>query len=132
MNHQVSNPKKSNPRKSNSRKIWNFASYNLLSSFSPAVGLEHFHCDMKRGYTRARKRESNVAKLLKQDNTPQQIGIIAQKGVYELHKDSSMLHRRDALQLVTEIIQLSSYSDLVRERVTQILKSYLENPHHLD
>lgn len=39
-----------------------------------------------------------------------------------------MLHRRDALQLVIEIIQLSSYSDLVQERVTQILKSYLENP----
>ncbi|WP_082650747.1 PD-(D/E)XK nuclease family protein [Mastigocoleus testarum] len=133
MNHQVSNPIKSHstkfkPRKSNSRKIWNFASYNLLSSFSPAVGLEHFHCDMKRGYTRARKREPKIAKLLKQNNTPQQIGILAQKGVYELHKDSSMLHRRDTLQLVIETIQLSSYSDVVRERVTQILNNYLENP----
>jgi len=28
-------------------KIWEFASYNLLSLFSPAVGLEHLHCDMK-------------------------------------------------------------------------------------
>ena len=118
----------SNPKKVWSRKIWNFASYNLLSSFSPAVGLEHFHCDMKRGYARARKKEPQVAELLKQNNTPQQIGLLAQKGVYEFHKNSLIIYRRDALKLVIETLQLNSYSDLVRERVTQILKNYLENP----
>ena len=64
------------------KKVWNFSSYNLLSLFSPAVGLEHLHCDMKRGFAKARKKEPEVAKLLDKDNTAQTIGLLAQKAVY--------------------------------------------------
>ncbi|MDJ0771810.1 MAG: PD-(D/E)XK nuclease family protein [Mastigocoleus sp. MO_167.B18] len=123
MNHQVSNP-----RKVCSKKIWNFASYNLLSLHSPPVGLEHLHCDMKRGFAKARKREPLVAALLKQDNIPQRIGLLAQKGVYEFHQDSSMFSDKDALDQLAIILRLDQELDLVREKVTQILKNYLKNP----
>lgn len=117
-----------NDRVSNPRKIWNFASYNLLSLHSPPVGLEHLHCDMKRGFAKARKREPQVAKLLEQDNIPQRIGLLAQKGVYEFHQDSSMFFDKNALERLAIILQLDRELDLVREKVTQILKNYLENP----
>ena len=69
------------------KKVWNFASYNLLSLYSPPVGLEHLHCEMKRGFTKARKKEPEVAELLEKDNTAQKIGLLAQKAVYEFHQD---------------------------------------------
>ena len=64
-------------------KIWNSASYNLLQLHSPPVGLEHLHCDMKKGFSKARKHEPQVAKLLELDNTYQRIGLLAQRGVID-------------------------------------------------
>ena len=110
------------------KKIWDFASYNLLSLYSPPVGLEHLHCDMKRGFAKARKRESEVAALLEKDNTAQTIGLLAQKAVYEIHQDFSVLSQQDTLSQIVKILQLSKESDLVQERVTQIIENYLENP----
>lgn len=110
------------------RKIWEFASYNLLSLFSPAIGLEHLHCDMKRGFTKARKREPQVAALLEQDNTHQRIGILAQRGVYEFHQDPLTLYCRDAVKQVASTLQLSQEQDLVQEKVIQILENYHKNP----
>lgn len=110
------------------RKIWDFASYNLLSLFSPPIGLEHLHCDMKRGFTKARKREPSVAALLEQDNIHQRIGILAQRGVYEFHQDPLMLYRRDAVKQVSSILQLHQELDLVQERVIQILEKYHNKP----
>ena len=105
-----------------------FASYNLWLQFAPPVGQEHLHCDMKRGFTKARSREPQVAGLLTQDNTHQRIGILAQKGVYEFHADPLMLYRKDAVNKVAEILQLSQEPDLVQERVIQILTNYHNNP----
>lgn len=105
-----------------------FASYNLWLQFAPPVGQEHLHCDMKRGYTKARSREPQVAALLTQDNTHQRIGILAQKGVYEFHEDPLMLYRKDAVNKVSEILQLSQETDLVQKRVIQILTNYHDNP----
>ncbi|MBC6478068.1 MAG: PD-(D/E)XK nuclease family protein [Hormoscilla sp. GM7CHS1pb] len=110
------------------KKIWQFASYNLWSLFSPPVGQEYWHCDMKRGFTKARKKEPQVKALLEQDNTAQRIGILAQKGVYEFHQNSPILYRRDAVEQVAEILQLSQESATVQARVTAILKKYGENP----
>ena len=31
-----------------------FASYNLWLQFAPPIGQERWHCDMKRGFTKAR------------------------------------------------------------------------------
>lgn len=110
------------------RKVWEFASYNLLSLFSPAIGLEHLHCDMKRGFSKARKREPQVAALLEQDNIHQRIGILAQRGAYEFHHDPLILYHRDAVKQVAEILQLNQESDLVQEKVIQILESYHKEP----
>jgi len=110
------------------KKIWQFASYNLWSLFSPPVGQEYWHCDMKRGFTKARKKEPHVKALLEQDNTAQRIGILAQKGVYEFHQNSPILYRRDAVEQVAEILQLSQESATVQARVTAIIKKYRENP----
>lgn len=91
------------------------ASYNLLLQFSPPVGQEHLHCDMKRGFAKGRSREPSVAALLVQDNIHQRIGILAQRGVYEFHEDPLMLYRRDAVKQVAKILQLSQEPDLVQE-----------------
>ncbi len=105
-----------------------FASYNLWLQFAPPVGQEHLHCDMKRGFNKARSREPAVAALLAKDNTPQRIGILAQRGVYELHQDPLMLHRKDAVEKVAEILQLSQEPVAVQERIISILSNYHENP----
>lgn len=105
-----------------------FASYNLLLQFSPPVGKEHLHCDMKRGFAKARSREPSVAALSALDNTHQRIGILAQRGVYEFHADPLMLDRKDAVDKVSEILQLSEEPNLVQERVSQILTNYYNNP----
>jgi hypothetical protein len=109
-------------------KIWQFASYNLLSLFSPAVGQERYHCDMKRGFAKARKKEPQVKVLLEQDNTPQRIGILAQRGVYEFHQDPMMLYRRDAIEKLAEILQLNQELAEVQQRVLLILKGYQSMP----
>lgn len=109
-------------------KIWQFASYNLLSLYSPPVGLEHLHCDMKRGFAKARKREPLIAELLEQDNPYQRIGLLAQRGVYEFHQDPLMLYRKNIVETLTEILQLNQEINLVQERVISILENYHKNP----
>ncbi|MCP2728444.1 PD-(D/E)XK nuclease family protein [Limnofasciculus baicalensis] len=110
-------------------KIWRpFASYNLWLQFAPPVGQEHFHCDMKRGFTKARKKEPQVQSLLEKDTTPQRIGILAQRGIYEFHQYPAMLSRKDGVEQVAEIMQLSRESVEVQERVISVLQKYQENP----
>jgi hypothetical protein len=105
-----------------------FASYHLWSLFAPPVGQERWHCDMKRGFTKARKREPQVAALLEQDTTWQRIGLLAQRGVYEFHQDSLLLYRKDAVERVGEILNLNQESAEVQERVIAILKKYCDSP----
>lgn len=105
-----------------------FASYNLWLQFAPAIGQEHLHCDMKRGFAKARKKEPQVKALLEKDSIPQRIGILAQRGVYEFHQDTDLLHHLDGVQQIAEILQLSRESAEVQERVTSILKNYRNNP----
>ncbi len=110
------------------QQIWDFASYNLLSLFSPPVGREHWHCHMKRGFTKARKREPEVKRLLEQDNTAQRIGILAQRGVYEFHHHPLTLHRGDVVEEIAEILHLNEESVEVQQRVIEILKNYQDKP----
>jgi PD-(D/E)XK nuclease superfamily len=104
-----------------------FASYILWSLFSPPIGHESWHCDMKRGFTKARKREPQVAELLAKDNIPQLIGHLAQQGVYEIHRDEQMHKQKDIVKLAA-ILQLETQADDVQQRVLQILIKYLDNP----
>jgi hypothetical protein len=105
-----------------------FASYNLWLQYAPPIGQEHLHCDMKRGFTKARSREPLVAAILASDTTHQRIGLLAQRGVYEFHQDPLMLYRTDAVKQVASILQLSQESDLIQQRVLQILTNYHQNP----
>ncbi|AFZ11652.1 hypothetical protein Cri9333_0724 [Crinalium epipsammum PCC 9333] len=109
-------------------KIWQFASYNLLSLFSPAVGQERWHCDMKRGITKARKNEPQVKALLEEDTRWQRIGLLAQKGVYEFHLHSQLLYSSDGVERVAEILQLNQESVEVQKRVKSTLENYRKNP----
>lgn len=104
------------------------ASYNLWSLFAPPVGKEGWHCDMKRGFNKARNKEPKVKALLEKDNTPQRIGILAQKGVYEFHQDTQLLNRADGVERVGEILRLNHEEDKVQEKVISILKNYYEKP----
>lgn len=115
------------------KKIWHpSASYNIWLQFVPAVGQEQWHCDMKRGFARARKKEPQVKALLDRDNMPQRIGILAQRGVYEFHQDPLMLDRTDAVREVAEILKLSQESEKVQERVMVTLEKYQKHPILLD
>lgn len=105
-----------------------FASYNLWLQFAPPIGQERWHCDMKRGFTKARSREPLVAALLATDTIPQRIGLLAQRGVYEFHRDPLILSHNNAVTKVAEILQLNQESALIEERVISILKNYSLNP----
>lgn len=105
-----------------------FASYNLWLQFAPAIGQERWHCDMKRGFIKARKKEPCVAELLNQDNIPQRIGHLAQRGVYEFHQDAEILSENNAVEKVAEILQLTQESAVVKERVVSILQKYHAEP----
>lgn len=109
------------------KKFLPFASYNLLLLFQPPVGREHFHCDMKRGFAKVKKKEPEVLALLK-DNIPQRIGLLAQKGVYEFHEHPEMFSRKDGVEQIVEILQLNQELAEVQQRVLNILKNYHQHP----
>jgi hypothetical protein len=105
-----------------------FASYNLWLQFAPPVGQERWHCDMKRGFTKARNKEASIATLLNQDNIPQRIGILAQRGVYELAQESRLFSSSNAVEKVAEILQLNQEAAIVQARVIAILRKYYADP----
>lgn len=105
-----------------------FASYNLWSLFASAIGQESWHCPMKRGFTKARHKEPEIAALLGQDTVHQEIGLLAQQGIYEFHQDLYFLSRSDGVRQVARILGLETRSPEVRDRVTQILRNYHANP----
>jgi hypothetical protein len=110
------------------KEIREFASYHLWSLFSPPVGQEVWHCDRKRGYTKARKKEPAVKELLEKDTGWQRIGLLGQKGVYEFHQDLRLLEDRRGVDRVAEILDLESEDPQVRERVREILVNYQKSP----
>ena len=105
-----------------------FASYHLWSLIAPSVGQERWHCQMKRGFIKARQREPIVKALLAQASPPQRIGLLAQKGVYEFHHHRQLLNQPDGVEKVAQMLKLSTSSDEVQQRVIQILKNYQDAP----
>lgn len=101
-----------------------FASYHLWSLVAPALGQERWHCQMKRGFIKARQKEPTVKALLAQASPPQRIGLLAQKGVYEFHHHTQLLNQPDGVEQVAQLLKLSKASDEVQQRVMQILKNY--------
>ncbi|MEL6437638.1 MAG: PD-(D/E)XK nuclease family protein [Cyanobacteria bacterium J06621_8] len=110
-------------------KFWNYyVSYSIWSQISPAIGKERLHCDRRRGYLRAKKKEPLVKDLVTQDNIPQRIGILAQKGVYEFHQNIQLLSAADGVKKVAQILNLSQEVSEVRKRVELILQNYWQQP----
>lgn len=105
-----------------------FSSFSLLSEFAPAVGQEYWHCDMKRGFQRVRKKEPAVAALLSQDTTPQRVGLLAQRGIYEFHQSSQMVDRVDGVERVAALLQLEQETPIVQDRILQVLRNYHIQP----
>ncbi len=110
------------------KKNYNFASYNLLNLHSPAVGQEVWHCDMKRGFYKARKKEEEVKALLNIESIPQRIGLLAQEAVYEFHQPDCDLDDVNSILKVKEKIKLAEELPEVQNRVEVILEKYQKNP----
>ncbi|BAY18602.1 hypothetical protein NIES2109_00690 [Nostoc sp. HK-01] len=105
-----------------------FASYHLWSLIAPAIGQERWHCQMRRGFIKARQHEPEVKALLTKATAPQRIGILAQKGVYEFHHNRHLLNKSDGVEKVAQLLKLSNTSYQVQQRVIQILKKYQDAP----
>ncbi len=105
-----------------------FASYHLWSLVAPSAGQERWHCQMKRGFIKARQHEPAVKMLLAQASPPQRIGLLAQKGVYEFHHHSQLLNQPNGVEIVAQMLRLSKSTDEVQQRVIQILKNYHDDP----
>jgi PD-(D/E)XK nuclease superfamily len=105
-----------------------FASYHLWSLVAPAIGQERWHCQMRRGFIKARQHEAQVKALLANATAPQRIGILAQKGVYEFHHNRHLLNQSDGVEKVAQLLQLSNSTEQVKHRVLQILKKYHHAP----
>ncbi len=109
-----------------------FASYHLWSLIAPAIGQERWHCQMRRGFIKARQHEPQVKALLTQATAPQRIGILAQKGIYEFHHHRYLLKQADGVERVAQLLKLGNSSEQVQQRVLQILKKYHDAPLLLD
>ncbi|MEA5597087.1 PD-(D/E)XK nuclease family protein [Rivularia sp. UHCC 0363] len=110
-----------------------FASYHLWSLIAPASGQQRWHCQMKRGFIKARQDEPKVKALLKAKVTAsQRIGLLAQKGVYEFHHNRNLLKSDDGVEKVAGLLKLSNLGDEIQQRVRQILKKYQDAPLLLD
>jgi len=109
-----------------------FASFNLWSLFEPAIGQESFHCDMKRGFSKARSKEPVIKALLDKNNQHQQIGQLAQRGVYEFHQNNLILDRENGCEKVVQALSLNQETEEVQQKIIGILKRYQEFPVLLD
>lgn len=105
-----------------------FFSYNLWNLFEPAIGQEQWHCPMKRGFLKARAKEPEILPLIQQETVYQEIGLLAQQGVYEFHQDLDRLRCTDGVNQVANILGLESRNDEVRDRVISILLNYHAKP----
>jgi hypothetical protein len=105
-----------------------FASYHLWSLVVPAAGQERWHCQMRRGFIKARQHEPQVKALLGTATSPQRIGILAQKGVYEFHHHRHWLNQSDGVEKVAQLLKLSNFADQVKQRVIHILQKYHHAP----
>jgi hypothetical protein len=109
-----------------------FASYHLWSLIAPAPGQERWHCQMRRGYIKAKQHQPEVKALLAKATASQHIGILAQKGVYEFHRHRNFLTQKDGVERVAQLLELSSTIAEVQQRVLRILKNYHSLPFLLD
>jgi hypothetical protein len=110
-------------------KFWsNYVSFSIWSQTSPAIGKEYWHCDRKRGYSRARKKEPKIEELTALDNVYQKIGHLAQRTVYEFHQNTDLLSQSDGIEKVAEILQLHNEPVEIKDKVDRVINNYYNNP----
>ncbi len=109
-----------------------FASYHLWSLVAPALGQERWHCQMRRGFIKARQHEPQVKELLTKATASQHIGLLAQQGVYEFHRNQDLLSLEDGVEQVAQLLKLNNTALEVQQRVLQILRNYYDLPFLLD
>lgn len=105
-----------------------FASYYLWSLLAPGSGQNRWHCQMRRGFVKARQNEPQVKALSVKATASQRIGLLAQKGVYEFHHNRHLLNQADGVEKVAQLLKLSNSTEEVRQRVLQILRNYHGTP----
>ena len=105
-----------------------FASYHLWSLVAPTAWQQRCHCQMRRGFIKARQHEPQVKALLTKATASQRIGLLAQKGVYEFHHHIHLLNQSDGVEQVAQLLKLSNSTDEVKQRVLQILTKYHDDP----
>lgn len=104
------------------------ASHRLWQEFSPPVGSERFHCEMKRGYSRYRKNEPEVKALLALDNLHQKVGLLAQRAVWEFHQSVDLLDQSKGVDTVAGRLNLYQEAEEVQQRVFKIISNYQSHP----
>ena len=113
-----------------------YVSFSIWSQFFPAIGQEHLHCDMRRGFLRARKKEPKVSALLEEESAPLRIGHWVQKGIFELHQ-MKLLNDFVGVDKITQnlvfqknsiTLKFNQETAEVKQRVKDILKKYQANP----
>lgn len=105
-----------------------FASFRLWQESRPLSENRFFHCEMKRGFSRFRKKEPFVKEILDRNTTVQSIGLLAQRVVWEFHYNPSLFNRNDAIENISARIELEKQTKEVQSRVYQIIKNYQNNP----
>jgi hypothetical protein len=105
-----------------------FASYHLWSLVAPTAWQQRWHCQMRRGFVKARQHEPQIKALLTKATASQRIGLLAQKGVYEFHHQIHLLNQSDGVEKVAQLLKLSQSTDKIQQRVLQILTNYYNAP----
>lgn len=95
---------------------------------APATGEQRWHCQMRRGFIKARQEEPQVKALSKKATSSQRIGLLAQKGVYEFHHNRNLLNANDGVEKVAQLLKLNRCAYRVQRRVLQILHNYHQAP----
>lgn len=110
-------------------------SFSIWSEFIPAIGKEELHCDMRRGFKRARKKEIIVESLLKTEPEAFKIGHWVQKAIYELVTTGNELEQilddltfKQTFKQDTKIIYFQQEDNSLKDKITNILYEYNTNP----
>jgi hypothetical protein len=104
------------------------ASFSLWREFKPAQDRLHSHCEMKRGYSRYRKKEEKVKALLERDTSAQFIGKLAQQVVWEFHQNLHLLTEEIAINKIVELLDIEQQSEEIRERIYNVIRNYQQYP----
>lgn len=110
----------------------NYVSYTIWRETSPAIGQEYLHCDRKRGYSRARKKEPAINPLAVMDNVFQRIGHLAQQVIYEFQQNTKLLSQSDGKEQIAKILQLNRELPEVQTRIQQVINNYYNKPFLLE